>query len=366
MTIKTGVIGCGPPARNQHIPALQINPDAELVAVCDLDVEALQQVSIGGVTTYTDVEEMIKTESLDSVHVCTPPQTRLKIAEIVIPHEINILFEKPLASSVSEAKRIAELATEYDVLASVVHNKLFTPHFRHARQQVDQGEVGDVIATDIIYSDDMDLTDTHRDAWVNELPGGEIGEGLPHRVYMTLEFCDGFGGVEAISCRNLADVGDVAFDGISIQMKNGNGDQLVTVRVLTNTISREELTIYGTEGELVVDNNLRSIRTSSFEDQTATGIIEESFGQAIQLMRGIFTNAVGFIKRVVYRKMNDNRGQQSDSHYVLIDRYLDSVQSGGNPPVTLEEGIDTIRVMETVDKMTSRNKANLQGQNNLE
>lgn len=352
MTVKTAVIGCGPAARNQHLPALQLNPDAKLVALCDLNADALRQVSVDGVATYTDIEKLVETESLDSVHVCTPPQTRVDIAETVMPHDINVLFEKPLAASVSDAERIAELAAKHDVLASVVHNKLFTPHFRYAQQRVDGGDVGDVIATDVIYGSDADLTDTHRDTWVNELPGGEIGEGLPHRIYMALAFCDGLGDVECISYRNLENVDDVAFDGVCIQMKDKSGNQLVTVRVLTNTISREALTVYGTEGELVVDNNLKSIRTSSFNDATAKGMIKESVTQAAQLMRGVVKNALGFATRVAYRKIDDPQGEESDSHYVLIDHYLDAVQSGGDPPVTLAEGTDTIRVIEAIDEMT--------------
>ncbi len=352
MTIKTAVIGCGPAARNQHLPALRVNPDAELVALCDIDTEALQRASVEGVKAYTDVEELIETESLDSVHICTPPQTRVDIAESVMPYNINVLFEKPLAASVSEAERLAELADEHGVLASVVHNKLYTPHFRKARRLVDKDEIGDVIATDVLHSSDADLTDTHRDMWVNELPGGEIGEGLPHRIYMALAFTDALGRIECISHRNLAGIDNLEFDGICVQIQDETGDQLITIRVLTNSISRETLTISGTDGELVVDNKLKSVRTSTFEDTTAKGIVKESVSQATQLIRGVTENAIGFATRVVYRKMNDPRGQESNSHYVLIDNYIDAVQSDGDPPVPLAEGTETIKIMESIDKMS--------------
>jgi len=352
MTVKTAIIGCGPPARNQHIPALQLNPAAELVALCDLDTEALRQASTGGVITYTDVEKMLETEKLDSVHVCTPPQTRVDIAEVVVPHGVDILFEKPLAASVSDAERLADLVAEHEVLASVVHNKLFTPYFQNASQRVENGDIGDVVATDVIHSSDSDLTDTHRDGWVYQLPGGEIGEGLPHRIYMALAFCNGLGTVDCISHRNRAGVDDVSFDGICIQMRDEHGDQLMTVRVLTNSISREVLTVYGTDGEMIVDNKLQAIKTSSFDGTSAKGIVKESVTQASQQLSAVAENAFGFAKRTAYRKMDDPRGEESDSHYVLIDRYLDAVQSGGNPPVTLDEGIDTIRVLEALEQMT--------------
>lgn len=352
MTVKTAVIGCGPAARNQHLPALRTNPDAELVALCDLDPDALRQAAVGDVATYTDIAELVETETLDSVHVCTPPQTRVDIAEIVMPHGIDMLFEKPLAASVAEAERLAELAEEHGILASVVHNKLFTPHFRSARRRVSRNEVGEVIATDVVFSSDADLTETHRDAWVNELPGGEIGEGLPHRIYMALAFSNELGDVECISHRNLSGVDEVAFDGIAIQMRDQSGDQLITIRVLTNTISREVLTVYGTEGELVVDNNLKSVRISTFADTSPEGIIKESVYQAGQFVRGIAENAFGFAKRVAYRKMDDPRGEESDSHYMLIDSHLSAVESGGDPPVDLADGTDPIRVMEAITEAT--------------
>jgi len=352
MTVNTAIIGCGPAARNQHLPALQLNPKANLVALCDLDTEALQKAETEGVRTYTDIEELVENEALDSVHICTPPQTRVDIAGTVMPHGIDVLFEKPLAASVSDGQRLKELAAEHDVLASVVHNKLFTPYFRKARKRVENGDVGDVVATDVIHSSDSDLTETHRDGWVNELPGGEIGEGLPHRIYMALAFCDGLGEVECVSFRNRENVDNIAFDGICIQIRDESGDQLVSVRVLTNTINREQLTVYGSDGELVVDNNLKAVRSSTFEDTTAKGIVKESVSQVIQQLRGVAENALGFATRTAYRKMDDPRGEESDSHFVLIDHYLDAVQSGGEPPVTLDEGIETVEVLEIIDRMT--------------
>jgi predicted dehydrogenase len=111
------------------------------------------------------------------------------------------------------------------------------------------------------------------------------------------------------------------------------------------------LTVYGTDGEVVIDNNLKTFRTSTFDDTTATGIIKESVSQASQQLFGVVENALGLAKRVAYRKMDDPRGEESDSHYVLIDKYLNSIQTDTKPPVTLAEGTDTIRVLEAIENM---------------
>ena len=70
--LRAGLIGCGYISQ-QHIPAWQASPDAELVAVCYANraraEERAQQFGIGKV--YDDVETMLASEQLDCVDIAT-------------------------------------------------------------------------------------------------------------------------------------------------------------------------------------------------------------------------------------------------------------------------------------------------------
>ena len=58
--LKVAVIGLGDISKI-HIPAIQANPNAELMAVCDLD-ESLND-TVPGVKFYTDFHVMLEEEN---------------------------------------------------------------------------------------------------------------------------------------------------------------------------------------------------------------------------------------------------------------------------------------------------------------
>ena len=68
-TARIAVIGTGWWSTTAHIPALQANPNADLVALADVRADALEKAArhFGIERTYTDVHEMLARERLDGV-----------------------------------------------------------------------------------------------------------------------------------------------------------------------------------------------------------------------------------------------------------------------------------------------------------
>ena len=75
-TIRVGIIGCGGIANGKHMPSLQKVKDCEMVAFCDIieskAISAAEKFGIEGAKAYTDYKELLKDETIDVVHVCTP------------------------------------------------------------------------------------------------------------------------------------------------------------------------------------------------------------------------------------------------------------------------------------------------------
>src|SRR3954465_14437950 len=98
MTIKAGiaVIGTGWWATYTHIPALQANPSAELVALCDADPGRLQAAAqaYGVGRTYADHQTMLANEALDGVVIATPHATHYQLAKDSLIHGLHVLVEK--------------------------------------------------------------------------------------------------------------------------------------------------------------------------------------------------------------------------------------------------------------------------------
>ncbi|MBQ8912412.1 MAG: Gfo/Idh/MocA family oxidoreductase, partial [Clostridia bacterium] len=74
--LKVAVIGCGGIANSKHMPGLKTVKEAEMVAFCDIIEEraekAKKEFGTPDSKVYTDYKELLKDETIDVVHICTP------------------------------------------------------------------------------------------------------------------------------------------------------------------------------------------------------------------------------------------------------------------------------------------------------
>src|SRR4051794_41061869 len=109
---QVGVVGAGSWARAAHIPGFQACPEVDLVALCDVDRELARRVAAerGIPRVYASAAEMLAQESLDLVSIVTPDDAHLADAGAVIAVGAHVLCEKPLATTVADARALAEAA----------------------------------------------------------------------------------------------------------------------------------------------------------------------------------------------------------------------------------------------------------------
>ena len=107
--IRIGIIGCGGIANQKHFPALKAySEECEMVAVCDIIEEraqkACEQYGAPGAKYYTDYKEMLKDESIDTVHVLTPNVSHSPITVAAFEAGKNVMCEKPMAHTTEAAQ----------------------------------------------------------------------------------------------------------------------------------------------------------------------------------------------------------------------------------------------------------------------
>lgn len=349
---RVAIIGCGNAGPNQHVPAIRRNPRTKLTAVCDLDQDRVQSVAQDtGTNPYTDVEVMLSEETLDAVHICTPPQTHLDIATTVLRDGIPTLIEKPVAMSSEEVEELMDIVEQTDTMASVVHNKLFLPFVQSALRRIRNGDIGDVVSATMLFSKDEDLRETPRGDWVFDLPGGELGEGSPHQAYVPLEFVGRLENVVCVSKQNFTGYKDpIEFDGVAVEAQDENG-RLVTIKILTNSVSRDQLHVHGTKGELTID----FMKKGTFDYTTKGGfsaksLVTDSVDSAWQIISNVADNGFSFLEREWYRRQDDPRGERSNGHYVVIDEFVNAIEGQSEPPVPLEDAYDTMCILESLER----------------
>ena len=99
--LKIGIIGCGGIANGKHMPALQKVEDVEMVAFCDIVKEraekAAKKFGTPDAKVYEDYKELLKDESIDIVHVCTPNRSHSFITIDSLEAGKHVMCEKPMA-----------------------------------------------------------------------------------------------------------------------------------------------------------------------------------------------------------------------------------------------------------------------------
>ena len=111
MTYRCAFLGCGPRAHG-HARAYQQITRGEIVALCDLNESRLNDFgdTFSVATRYTDLDEMLRKEKPDVVHLVTPPTLRVglmtRLAEAGVP---GVIVEKPICIGADDYKALREL-----------------------------------------------------------------------------------------------------------------------------------------------------------------------------------------------------------------------------------------------------------------
>jgi myo-inositol 2-dehydrogenase/D-chiro-inositol 1-dehydrogenase len=129
-----------------RIHARVLNNIRALAAVADTDKKRAEEVAkIYGVDSFSDYESLIEQSELDGVIVSTPTATHAKIAESIAKKEDGIrgiLIEKPLASNLKDAQKLADVLRKKDVIVLVGHSEIYNPVVERALNLIKDGAIG--------------------------------------------------------------------------------------------------------------------------------------------------------------------------------------------------------------------------------
>ena len=141
-----GVIGTGIVGGAWHAHVYSQLPQAELVAVCDLDEQQARSIAekYNVPHVYTDYQELLANPDIRAVSIATPDFAHREIAVAAAKAGKHILVEKPLATTVEDAQAILAAVDENGVKLMVDFHNRVNPPFLTAKQSIIDGELGDL------------------------------------------------------------------------------------------------------------------------------------------------------------------------------------------------------------------------------
>ncbi|AEI92759.1 Gfo/Idh/MocA family protein [Roseobacter litoralis] len=162
--IKLGMVGGGNDAfiGGVHRIAARIDDRYELVAGALSSTPEKSQASgkaIGLARIYDDFKQMAIREArlkngIDAVAIVTPNHVHYAAAREFLKRGIHVICDKPLTSSLADAKKMVKAAETSDALFILTHNYTGYPMVRQAREMITGGQIGKVRVVQVEYPQD--------------------------------------------------------------------------------------------------------------------------------------------------------------------------------------------------------------------
>ncbi|SFF11099.1 Predicted dehydrogenase [Paenibacillus algorifonticola] len=147
-THRIAIIGCGGIANGKHLPSLTTIKNVQIVAFCDIEEhraqEAAAKYGAEGARVYTDYTELLKDETIEIVHVCTPNDSHAVIAIAALEAGKHVMCEKPMAKTAADAKLMMETARRTGKKLTIGYNNRFRPDSQQLKKICANGELGEV------------------------------------------------------------------------------------------------------------------------------------------------------------------------------------------------------------------------------
>jgi predicted dehydrogenase len=130
----------------EHIPGLRATGRAEVVAAARRDPErlALAKRELSIPQTFTNWREMLEKVQLDAVVVATPHNYHREVALTALECGLHVLLEKPLATTITDARAILQATRKSDRVVMMGVNRRGEPSWKAVQRALACGEIGQV------------------------------------------------------------------------------------------------------------------------------------------------------------------------------------------------------------------------------
>lgn len=183
--LKTALVGIGK-VTDLHAKALMNLKESRFTAVCGRSINKTEKYASGyGVKAYKDVSEMVSSEKIDVVIICTPHPNHRAPAISAIEAGANVLVEKPLASSLEDCDAMIEVAKSCGKQIGVVCQRRWYPPVIRVKEAIEKGKIGTPVFGTVNMLGWRDQayyeSDPWRGTWKGE-GGGVLVNQAPHQL----------------------------------------------------------------------------------------------------------------------------------------------------------------------------------------
>ncbi|KFL26932.1 hypothetical protein JP74_10965 [Devosia sp. 17-2-E-8] len=145
--LRIGVIGLGW-FGEIHCDTIIGLPNLKLSALCTRTGDRLEALGrkYGVQKLYREYNEMLADPDIDAVSICTMWDQHTEPAIAALKAGKHVFLEKPIASTVEDANKIVAASRDSKGILFIGHIVRFNPRYRMAKQAIDAGRIGKIVA----------------------------------------------------------------------------------------------------------------------------------------------------------------------------------------------------------------------------
>jgi predicted dehydrogenase len=334
--IKTALCSFGMSGWVFHAPFIHLHDGFELYAVFER-TKNLGEEKYPGIKTFRLLEAMLADEAIELVIVNTPNYTHFEYAKLTLLAGKHVVVEKPFTNTVAEAEELIKLAKQQNKKISVYQNRRWDSDFRTVQKVVQQKLLGEIVEAEIHF-DRFNESLSYKLHKETPGPGAGILPDLgPHLIDQALQL---FGMPEAVfaDATNIRPISQVE-DYMELLLFYKN----LRVRLKGSYLVREALPAYifhGTKGSFVKPR----ADVQEIDLQKEKSPADNDWGTEAATGKGLLHTEID--KKIIREYIPSEKGNYM-SYYNGIN---DALRKDLPLPVTAEEGLNVIRIIEAAFK----------------
>ncbi len=270
--------------------------------------------AVGAGIPTNDFNQVLENPNVDVVLLCTPPDTHRDMASAAFAAGKHVYVEKPLARTTQEASQIIDAAHRHGRSLGCGHNQRFFRHYQDMKRAIDAGKVGRPVLLDAcvhVFGEISGFRTRHEPSG-----GGTLIDSGIHKFDLMRWM---LGDVVAVHCmvgnkiQHQMQDEDMAL--VHLEFAHGQVGSFVCSWSSHDDHRREAISIYGDAGSIHAEDHTTSVRRYVHDDNPKT----------------------------VSQVFNDT---QQASMGRIIQAFCDAIREGTPPPVTGEDGLQALRIVE--------------------
>lgn len=329
--VRFAVAGCGFIGR-LHARVINSIEGAGVTAVMDTDAGAAGELARQyGCRWYDNAEDMLRDPNVDAVAICLPSGLHAELTVRAARAGKHVICEKPMDVSAEQAEKMTAACRENQVRFSVIMQHRFDQPVLLLEKAIEDGLMGRLLwgaSRTIWYRDDKYYSNPWRGTWKYDGGGALMCQSI-HYIDLLLHI---MGNVRSVSgkCRTLGhpqiETEDVGV--ADVEFENG---ALGTIEGTTASYPGlyAELAIFGERGTVIIRNDVLSFY--QFKDGP-----QPAFDLALNPERA--------------GQLHTGPEIPSDSHCRQFEDFIEAVRTGGEPAVTGEEAIKSLKLIQAIYK----------------